>query len=218
MGQASSTGPRRFDRTCVLYALLLYLGATMVGLGVVYTGSIFGNKASATSNSTPYQITLVETMNVWNQTAPAQPSFYVLGPNGLTSAASITLPLRRTIQLTIVSYDTPTPGSSDQNGTVTGTVGGNVMLMNGTIATMGTMEWRQNVTSVPGSVLAHTFTLPQLNINIPVVGGSTIIANLYFDKPGTYVWVCLTPCGFGTNGDQGAMSTGGWMTGQVIVQ
>ena len=217
IGQTSSGGTRRFDRTCVLYALLLYLGATMVGLGVVYTGSIFANKVSATT-STPYSLTMVETMNVWNQTAPAQPSFYVLGTSGLTSSASINLPLHRTIQLTIVSYDTPTPGSTNDMGMVTGTVGGSVNLMNGTIATMGNMEWRQNVTSVPGAALAHTFTIPQLNINIPVVGGSTVIAYLYFDKAGTYTWICLTPCGFGAKGDQGAMSTSGWMAGQITVQ
>jgi hypothetical protein len=218
IGQTNSGGTRIMDRKCILYALLLYLGATMVGLGVAYTGGIFANKASATTTSTPYSLTLVETMNVWNKTAPAQPSFYVLGTSGLTSAATLTLPMHRMIQLTIISYDTPTPGSTGDMGIVTGTVGGNMNLMNGTTATMGNMEWRQNVTSVPAAALAHTFTVPQLNINIPVVGGSTVIAYLYFDKAGTYVWICLTPCGFGAKGDQGAMSTSGWMEGQLIVQ
>jgi len=212
------------DRKCILWAALLYLGATLVGLGVVYTGSVFTNQAAG-SNSSPYAITLVETMNPtstqpssWNSNVP-QPSFFILGPSGLESAANISLPVHRLIQLTIMSYDTPTPNSTDDQGKVTGTVGGNVLLMNGTIATMGAMTWRQNVTSVPSAVLAHTFTITKLGINIPVVGGSTVIAYLYFDKAGTYTWICLTPCGLPSSpGDTGAMATSGWMQGQVTVQ
>jgi hypothetical protein len=204
------------DKRCIGWAALLYLGATMVGLGIIYTGSIFTNKTSA-STSSPYALTLVETMNV-NSSTP-QPKFFVLGSNGLeTSAADISLPAHRQIQLTIVSYDMPTPGSTDQQGKVTGTVGGNVYLVNGTIATYGNATWGMNVSSMPGSALAHTFTVPQLGINIPVVGDSTVIAYLYLDQTGTFSWICLTPCGMGMMGDRGAMSQPGWMEGQITVQ
>lgn len=207
------------DRKCTLWAVLLYLGATMVGLGVVYTGSIFSNNASA-SPSSPYLLTLVETMNPYNKSLQ-QPAFYVLGPNGLQNSSTISLPAHRLIQLTIVSYDTPTPGSTNDQGKVTGTVGGNVFLMNGTIATIGNMTWGHSVTSVPAAALAHTFTLPDLGVNIPVVGGSTIVAYLSFNKAGTYTWICKTPCGFPAPADPsstGAMAMNGWMTGQIVVQ
>ncbi len=189
----------------------------MVGLGVAYAGGLFTNRALASSSS-PYAITLLETMNPWNSTSPPQPRFFVLGNNGLESSANIILPAHRQIQLTIVSYDTPTPGSTDQEGQVTGTAGNSVYFMNGTIATMGTMASGQNLPSLPGDALAHTFTIPQLGINIPVVGGSTVIANFYIDKAGTYAWICLTPCGFGPNGDKASMVQPGWSTGQVTVQ
>jgi heme/copper-type cytochrome/quinol oxidase subunit 2 len=172
-----------------------------------------------TQSSSPYQLALIEPMNsAWNMTL-AQPQFFVVGSGGLKSSANISLPVNRMIQLTIVSYDTPTTGSTDQEGVVSGTVGGTVYLINGTGASMSSMPepWGKNVTSIPGAALAHTFSIPQLNINVPVVGGDTTIAYLYFTKPGTYSWTCLTPCGFGPNGAQGAMSKPGWMTGTITV-
>ena len=104
-------------------------------------------------------------------------------------------------------------------GEVKGTVGGNVYVINGTTATMGMapMVWGQNVTSVPGVDLAHTFTIQALGVSIPVIGGDTQIAYLKFATAGTYTWICLTPCGFGPDGMQGAMSSPGWMTGQITV-
>jgi hypothetical protein len=86
-----------------------------------------------------------------------------------------------------------------------------------TTASMAMSPWGANVTSVPVATLAHTFTIPSLGINIPVVGGSTEIAYLYFNQPGTYTWLCLTPCGTGPGGLAGAMSTPGWMMGSIVV-
>ena len=86
---------------------------------------------------------------------------------------------------------------------------------NETMAQM--MSIGQNVTSVPADSVAHTFSVPQLGINVPVVGGSTEIAYLMFNQAGTYTWLCMTPCGFGSDGSGGAMSTPGWMTGQLTV-
>lgn len=167
----------------------------------------------------PFRLTLMEPMDsAWNSTL-AQPKFYVVGASGLESSANIRVPVHTLIELTIISYDTPTPGSLDPDGKVLGTVGGELYLINGTTAmgTDPTQHWGQNVTSVSGSMLAHTFSVQQLGINIPVVGGDTEIAYLYFNQTGTFQWVRLTPCGFAPNGSQGAMSTPGWMEGQITV-
>jgi hypothetical protein len=199
--------------------VLLYLGATVLGLGVAYKGGIFTN-GSTGSTSSPYALTLVETMNA-NSSSPAQAKFFVLGNNGLESSANITLPAHRLIQLTIMSYDTPTPNSTDQQGVAMGTVGNTVYFINGTIASMGSMAWGMNVSSIPGSSLAHTFTLLSATgvpfVNIPFVGGSTVIAYFYLENKGTFTWICLTPCGTGPKGKQGAMSAPGWMEGQLTV-
>ena len=110
-------------------------------------------------------------------------------------------------------------GSTDAEGKVSGTIGGTVLLINGTNA-MGMdvpPQWNETVTSVPGDMLAHTFTIQQLGINIPVVGGDTTIAYFTINQTGTFQWVCLTPCGFGADGTEGAMSAPGWMEGQITV-
>jgi plastocyanin len=179
--------------------------------------------AGTGSSAGPYMLTLVEIMgNVWNSSVGMQPRFFVLGSNGLESSASISLPAHRLIQVTILSYDTPTPNSTASEAKVMGTVGGKMYLINGTTASMtdasmAMSPWGANVTSVPVASLAHTFTVQSLGINIPVVGGSTEMAYLYFDQPGTYTWLCLTPCGAGQGGLAGAMDTPGWMTGTLVV-
>ncbi len=200
-------------------------GTTVSPLGKV---SVTVTTTGSDSNSSqPYSLTLVEIMeNFWNSTtSESQPAFFVLGTHGLESSANITLPANRLIKLTIMSYDTPTENTTAAESAVTGTVGGNMFFINGTLASGMSMDnatmmehWGHNVTSVPPSTLAHTFTIQQLGINIPVVGGSTIIAYLRFTHPGTYVWVCLTVCGLGDNGLAGAMVKPGWMTGTLTVK
>lgn len=199
------------------------------------TGDVVASGASSTTSSTssgqaapagPYSLTLVETMqNIWNTSAPMQPKFLVLGDRGLESSADISLPVDRVIQVTIVSYDTPTPGSTDAEGVVSGTLNGEVYVLNGTVATGSTnmssmaaaADWGRNVTSVPASELAHTFTIQQLGINIPVAAGSTVIADIEIHQAGSFTWMCLTPCGLGSDGLQAAMETPGWMTGNIEV-
>ena len=204
-------------RGCEL--IIIILAGSLIGVLSITIGFQMSKPTAATEQVGPFRLTLMEIMDTaWNSTM-AQPQFSLVGPNGLQSSANIRLPEDALIQLTIISYDTPTPGSTDSEGVVSGTVGGTVYLVNGTTA-MGadpTQHWGQNVTSVPGSMLAHTFTLPQLGINIPVVGGDTEIAYLYLNQTGTFQWLCETPCGFGPNGMQGTMSAPGWMEGQVTV-
>ncbi len=200
-----------------LLVLIIILAGSLVAVLAVYYAQVPTTKT--VQQTGPFRLTLMEVMDTgWNATI-AQPQFSVLGPNGLESSANIPLPANTLIQLTIISYDTPTAGSTDAEGKVSGTIGGTVLLINGTNA-MGMNvppQWNETVTSVPGDMLAHTFTIQQLGINIPVVGGDTTIAYLTLNQTGTFQWICLTPCGFGATGMQGAMSTAGWMEGQVTV-
>lgn len=207
-------------RGCEL--IIIILAGTLVGVLSIYTGLRIPQQISVNATSQPnatYNLTITEIMDsAWNSSI-AQPQFSVLGNNGPVPATNIRLPEHTLIQLTIISYDTPTGGSTDQQGKVSGTVGGTVYLINGTTA-MGTdvsQLWGRNVTSVPGSMLAHTFSIPQLGINIPVVGGAIEVAYLYLNQAGTFQWICLTPCGFGDDGMAGAMSAPGWMDGKVTV-
>jgi len=200
-----------------LLVLIIILTGSLVAVLAIYYAQ--APTAKIVQQTGPFRLTLIEVMDTgWNSTI-AQPQFSILSQNGLESSSNIQLPAHTLIQLTIISYDTPTMGSTDAEGKVSGTIGGTVLLINGTNA-MGTNvppQWNQTVTSVPGDMLAHTFTIQQLGINIPVVGGDTTIAYLTFNQPGTFQWICLTPCGFGADGMEGAMSAPGWMEGQVTV-
>ncbi len=78
------------------------------------------------------------------------------------------------------------------------------------------------VANVSDINIAHTFTVPGLGFNMPIpvapTGGHVVVtASFVASKTGTFVWHCYAPCGSGTNGMAGAMSTMGWMTGKVTV-
>jgi hypothetical protein len=91
----------------------------------------------------------------------------------------------------------------------------------------------KRVTSVSNQQIAHTFTVPALGINIPLpiagMGGPMGSMNggdgpttVRFTfrapaTPGTYLWLCATPCGTGPYGISGAMAMNGWMRGHLIV-
>ena len=219
-------------KTTVVAIIALFIVSAAIGIGIgwglgstVPSGQNITTTTSRLGTQSAFKLNLIEPMdNAWPANSSfAQPKFLVQGPHGLESSANISLPANTLIQVTIVSYDTPTPGSTAQEGQVNGTVGGNMYLINGTVASMSDTSmvqmspWGGNVTSDPASQLAHTFSVPQLGINIPVVGGSEEIAYFEIKQPGVYTWVCLTPCGLGPTGTAGAMSTNGWMTGQITV-
>jgi hypothetical protein len=91
----------------------------------------------------------------------------------------------------------------------------------------------KRVTSVSNQMIAHTFTVPSLGINVPLpiagmagsmgsMDGPTGPTTVRFTfrapaTPGTYLWLCATPCGTGPYGISGAMHMNGWMRGHLIV-
>lgn len=206
-------------------ALILagYGGAVAIG------GAGTRTPASATTvtslpPSSPFVVNLViATNSIFNSTVGGQPAYFVLGPKGLESSANISLPANRLIELVIVNYDdgsAPLVGSSDN--VVSGTSGGTVFVasndnINASEGPSGiSLRGGQTVTSIPADNVSHTFTIPALNLNVPVPVSSTVVAFFTVTKAGTYLWFCETQCGFGANGTEGAMSTVGWMTGSVV--
>ncbi len=177
--------------------------------------------AATSISATPYRITLVEAMDVlYNNAIGAQPKFYVVGNNGdLESSANITLPVHRRIILTIISYDGGNAPVAGRYAKVSGTVNNEITIINGTIASGSNTKqaWLKKVSSVPVSQIIHTFTIPALNINIPVIAGTTEIASLYINTTGSYIWRCETACGSAPDGWGGAMAASGWMMGNVNV-
>ncbi|MDG6983773.1 MAG: hypothetical protein JRN28_04410 [Nitrososphaerota archaeon] len=208
-------------------ALILagYGGAVAVGgAGVKTVTTTVVTTTTNSSSASPYVVNLViATGSIFNSTVGDQPGFFLLGPNGLESTANLTLPANRLIELVIVNYDDGAASLAVPNdNVVSGTVGGSVFVASnaninasqgasGIVPTGG-----EKVASIPADNVSHTFTIPALNLNIPVPVSSTVVAYFTITKAGTYFWYCETTCGFGPNGTLGAMETPGWMTGDLV--
>jgi hypothetical protein len=175
---------------------------------------------TSTNSSTPFVLTLVVTINnIFNSSAGDMPAFYVLSPQGLQSAAVISVPAHRLIKLVVINYD---DGGADlvqagvnvASGTVNNTI--QVASNNYINATQGSSGIvirstpAQTLSTVDPSDLAHTFSVQSLNLNIPLPTSSAVVAYFTINQPGTYTWQCLTLCG------DAAMSSPGWMTGSLV--
>lgn len=194
---------------------------SLVITGIMLIGGISLSAEALNLSTEPYRVTIIESMDVlYNKTIGAQPRFYSIGNDGkLKPLASLTLPVRKRIILTIISYDDDNAPLEKRYTKVTGTVDNTITIIDGAVASGSdtTRKWSEKVSSVPADKIIHTFTIPELNINIPIVAGTTEIANLYLEATGTYTWSCETACGSGSSGWGGAMASSGWMKGTVNV-
>jgi hypothetical protein len=80
-------------------------------------------------------------------------------------------------------------------------------------------------TSLDANHIAHTFSIPQLHLSVPISGdpvGDANYVNVTFSfktpaKTGVYTFQCYIPCGTGDTGWQGPMATMGFMQGTISV-
>jgi len=206
------------------WVLLAVIAGLLVGVTIASTGAVSAPAKQSGSN-TPFSLTLVITPNnAWNSTTTA-PRYWVLTPNGLRSAANISIPAHTLIVLTIIDYDSPSPLPA-QFAQVSGTIGNQVYLLNGSayLVNGSSVFINQSLAGAtklswinPNTEVSHTFTVPQLGINIPSAGESTEVAEFYVNQTGVFSWHCMDPCGFGPSGWAGPMSAPGWMSGSLTV-
>lgn len=198
------------------------LGTSLSSTNSLRTSTVTTTTGQGSNSSAPFVLTLVITTgNTFDSSVGEQPAFYVLGSDGLQSSANISLPANRLIELVIVNYDEGPANLADpKDSVVTGVVGNQVTVVNNTQvnSTMGSsgidIKGVEKISSLPADSVSHTFTIPSLGINIPIPTLSTVVAYVTL-SPGTYAWFCMTACGSGADGLEGAMATPGWMTGSV---
>jgi hypothetical protein len=139
------------------------------------------------------------------------------------------LPAHTRINVTIYQFDSGSPLRNQQFGRVTGTVGTSATLDGNTFKVINS-----NKTPV-----GHTFTVPSLGINVPLLGNDTskktfcgtpgpcgltklhhtITFSFTTPGPGNYHWQCFIPCGAGQYaGNGGPMQTLGYMGGFLEVR
>ncbi|MCL4543003.1 MAG: hypothetical protein M1118_00145 [Chloroflexi bacterium] len=160
---------------------------------------------------------------------PAEASLYLsvvtggmIGKKGWPAflPTDVTVPANTRVNVTIYNFDdgtAPLPAGMATYAKVTGTVGGDASwepLKKDDPNAGGTPKTFQSLN--PKDV-SHTFTVSDLQLNVPFPVSAVV--NFSFDsgKAGTYAFKCLAPCGSGPDGMQGAMMTKGYMIGTLKV-
>ena len=130
--------------------------------------------------------------------------------------------------MTVLQYDSGSPLRNQVWGQVEGTFGNSATLNGSSYST-----YNANA----GNGVGHTFTVPALGIDVPLVAVNSSSTNICgvapcgtsFDhntitfsfktgKAGSFHWQCFVPCGLGwLYGNGGPMSTQGFMGGYLDV-
>ncbi len=215
--------------------IVVALFAVVVGL-VVFAALAFVGSTPPTVDYTqnhqpgqPVNVTLQTVGAIGYGIHPDWVSYLADSPSGQwVHTTLLRLPAHSRINVTILQYDSGSPLRNQEIGQVQGTAGG-VEVINGKATSL--------VNSNAGYGVGHTFSVPALNINVPLVGvnssassfcstpapcGSAEHNVIKFSfttpAPGAYRWQCFIPCGLGyLYGNGGPMSTIGYMGGFLEV-
>ena len=71
------------------------------------------------------------------------------------------------------------------------------------------LQYTQGQT-ISNMAISHTFSIPDLQVNIPIPPDTMIVFTYTFSTPGVYAYLCTTPCGPG-------MGLAGYMLGYITV-
>lgn len=133
--------------------------------------------------------------------------------------ANFTLPAHATVTVHIINFD----GADDMSqlsmyAKVTGTVDNTV-----TVQDMSSDDPNNLGSPTTSSALdvasgvSHTFTIPQLDVNVPIAPQAVTTFTIKTGDAGTYTWQCMVPCGTDPNGNGGAMITPDFMKGTLTI-
>ena len=184
-------------------------GNGMMG-GQQYHGNMMGGyQQSPVQQGTPVTGSTHLTMDILMNQLGLQKDWPAFSPSHLV------VPANSLVTVTIRDYDlgdTAMPRNSPFT-TVQGTAG--------TIATVDGKDY----SSLASDKIAHTFTIPQLRVNVPLPGDgmkgkdyNTVTFSFRTGAAGTYTFRCFDPCGTGPMGMMGPMVTQGYMIGTLTVQ
>ncbi len=184
--------------------------------------------ASGHQSGQPVNLTVQTVGSIGYGPHPTWVSYLVQAPGGQWVHSTIwQLPADTQINVTIYQYDSGSPLRNQLWGGVTGTQGG-YMLLNGKKTTL--------IDSNAGNGIGHTFTVPSLDINVPLYANSSsanlcpaapcttssphnvVTFSFRTPGPGEYPFQCFIPCGLGfLFGNGGPMQTLGYMGGFLKV-
>jgi len=211
------------------------LFAVAIGL-VVFTAMAFLRTSPPTIDFTqghkagqPVDMTVQTVGSIGFGPHPTWVSYLTKTPGGRWVNTTLwDLPAHTRINMTIDEYDSGSPLRNQQIGSIYGVIG-NQALLNGKPVSL--------INSNAGNGVAHTFSVPELGINVPLYGvngnaknfcssapctlseaHNTIQFSFMTPGPGQYPFQCFVPCGLGfLYGNGGPMQTIGYMGGFLKV-
>ena len=201
----------------------------LIALVVLYVAFFLTSVPAAISavvtNGTA-RLTLQTVASYGHHPFPAWVSYLAEDSSGRWKHTTIfKVPAHTLVKVTVYEYDSATGLRNNFLAKVEGTKGG-VELLNG-----------KSVSTVNPDSTAHTFTVPDLNLNVPLPGidasaknqcavapcsvaeaHNTITFSFVSPGPGTYRWQCFVPCALKfLFGNGGPMQTIGYMDGLIEV-
>jgi hypothetical protein len=128
--------------------------------------------------------------------------------------SDFSVPRNSLVEVTITNFDDATPltGSFVKYATVTGTIGGtaSVTPVNTADPNGPGVGPTQVIRKMDPNLVSHTFTVPQLGLNVPIWPHARTTFTFRTGDAGAYSWACYDPCG-------GAMGTPRYMSGLLHV-
>ena len=211
LGRLSWRRPASFARSGGV--VLGSIAGIFVGLGVTVAlvGGIAAGVTRLTRSNPPAAVAphgqVTETMKI------VTGSLSGFGDQPQYTNSNFTVQVGERVTIKIVSFDdgtAPLMGSQMMYAKVEGSTTGQETVAG------------HAVSSVSDTNVSHTFTVVGLRFNMPIPAAPTgksvtVVATFIPTETGTFTWQCYAPCGAGTNGMGGAMSTMKWMEGQIKV-
>ncbi len=135
--------------------------------------------------------------------------------------SSLIIPAGRPVTVTVDNQDgaTPLPVALRQHAKVSGVTGNTerVTPLAAAAPYLATGSAR-SVSAVRLGEVSHTFTVPGLGINVPIPAHARATFTIQVERPGSYGWLCVDPCGEGAAGQGAPMDIRGYMSGTMSVQ
>lgn len=217
-------------------------GAFTIAANLLLASPSYVNYAAGHVAGAPVNMTIQADPTTGFGTLAPSVTYMAMAPDGKWVHSTLwQLPANSVIHVKAYEYDTGDAFRNQFKSQVTGVIGGHIDLVstkiNGKVTTLNQSVNLYNSNVAP--YVGHSFSVPSLNINVPLKGLSpatpvnflcaaapcaptndhTLTTFSFKTRgPGLYRWQCFIPCGYSYfDGQGGPMSTIGYMTGFLRV-
>ena len=131
--------------------------------------------------------------------------------------SSFTVPANSTVHVEIRDFDDGAADVPAGYEKVQGTADGTMTLISSVSGDLSDGK-TQTLQAVDPKNVAHTFTIADTNLSVPIPGSSTVRFDFKTGAAGAHTFQCMAACGTGDKGWAGPMADAGFMQGKMTVQ